>query len=1378
MGAGQDLTLAAKDIALLARQDTADSQSSQASKSSGFSVRVTYDPAAAYRSARDSATADMADSGSTLSKASRDAEGASAGTMAALTPVVIQAGSQRANAAQNGSSSDARVSQLSAAGNLTLLASDGSITSQGAQLSAEGNALLLASQNIVFDVAHNTQSSGNASAGKGWGFNNAAALAFGNYNQLGNGAGQTDTITGTQLSVGGNASLSTTGGDIVLTAGNIVADGDVGLHAAGDLTLRSGQDTLGNANRSDSKGIGTVVISDTERFAGYNAQRHRDQEGQVSQVASSVGSLKGDVSLSAGGTYSQVASNVVAAQDIGITAAQIEVTTAEETGQYSQSDEDKKFGVFARIKSPLIDLINNVDAARQSDGRLQAMQGMAAAANAYQSASAAAAAAGAGGSGTLIAAEAGVGFKTASSSAQGSSTVSQGSTLQAGGNLSLTSTTGDIHVVQGNLSAGDKLSLDSAQDILLEAGKAHVTDSSRSNNAGVEVGVGVSVGAQTGVYVYAEASAGSSKSSSDSTAWQNTTLTGRDISLKADGDTTLRGATATGDRIDVKTGGALTIESLQDLAKSTSKNSQAGGRVQVSFGTAWDASGYASSGKANGSYEGVGQQSGLFAGDGGYHVDADTVNLIGGAIASTNAANSALTAQSLTFSDLQNQMQHSASSGSISGGYGGKAEGFKPTTEGGTPNFGAGVPMTEKGGDSSTTYATLTEGNITLGGKQTTAAELGINADASVAHTALKDLPDAGKLLADQQAMAAAMGTVVATSQQVAGDIATNAQKQASQAAEAYLSGLSPEAQAAFGALSASDQQDLLLQNSSDYRQAYATQLQWGTGGDYNRDLQAVTTALVGSTAGQSGAQIAGNALAPYAAQLIGQKFDTNHGSDPNAVAQALSHALLGAVLAEVNGTSLAGGASAGAGGELAAGVLMQAFPDADKQTILALSQAAGALAGGISGGSLAEAAAGTGASKNAVENNRMLNETEVNRIKELSEGDADKEARLTAAACARVKCSAEYADGSEEQKFWAAVEAAGASLKDEQDLLATQIYLNYGTTLAAKTGKPSEQQLFGYGALDAVSDATTKWDNENGHPFARLGGLLQTAEGATAMLAGGGGCLETAITCVLIPWGADQATAGARTVATGQATSTLGGMLLSKTGLPTPYAEALYSLVGFVPAGAAANLGKPATTLPITTLEPVSALRPVDEAAELAGSSAGKAVVRLGDDVSAPNVAAGGAKASGQGLETTKPVTISGGRAIDKAQSYESGVRDIYGGVTYAERQFTTVVDGRRVNGVADNVTITDGKRTAVDAKFVEDWGSSIRNPSGSTGTKPWSIIEQAKMVDQAKKYSSGFEGGVIYHTNSQELASQYSKDFTEAGVENFKFVITPVRN
>ncbi|WP_414629220.1 VENN motif pre-toxin domain-containing protein [Xanthomonas sacchari] len=296
-----------------------------------------------------------------------------------------------------------------------------------------------------------------------------------------------------------------------------------------------------------------------------------------------------------------------------------------------------------------------------------------------------------------------------------------------------------------------------------------------------------------------------------------------------------------------------------------------------------------------------------------------------------------------------------------------------------------------------------------------------------------------------------------------------------------------------------------------------------------------------------------------------------------------------------------------------------------DKQTILALSQAVGALVGGMTGGRLSDVAVGSAIARNAVENNRMLTDTEINRIKELSKGDVQLQADLTAAACARVKCSAQFADGTPEKAFWGALEAKGAGDEYKQlgDLLAEQIYQDYSSYTAAKTGIPSEKQLFDYDLGDAAKDGVIKWDNSNGHPLARLGGVLQTAAGSAAISTGAAGCAETGISCLLIPWGADQAVAGARTVATGETTSTLGGMLLSKTGLPTPYAEALYSLVGFVPSGVVPGLGRSATTLPITTLEPVNALKPVGEVAEAAGGTTGRTVLRWGDDVSSSNITA-----------------------------------------------------------------------------------------------------------------------------------------------------------
>ncbi|MFX4978961.1 hemagglutinin repeat-containing protein, partial [Acinetobacter baumannii] len=77
----------------------------------------------------------------------------------------------------------------------------------------------------------------------------------------------------------------------------------------------------------------------------------------------------------------------------------------------------------------------------------------------------------------------------------------------------------------------------------------------------------------------------------DNTTQNNTTLNAEQINLKSQGDTTLRGAQANANRIDTNVGGQLKVESLQDTVEQSSNQMGVGGRVQASFGTAWQASG-------------------------------------------------------------------------------------------------------------------------------------------------------------------------------------------------------------------------------------------------------------------------------------------------------------------------------------------------------------------------------------------------------------------------------------------------------------------------------------------------------------------------------------------------------------------------------------------------------------------------------------------------------------------------------------------------------------------------------------------------------------------------------------------------------------------
>jgi len=998
IAAKENLTLIGKNVDLAAAQNTSEGQQHTQSKSSGFAVGVTIDPLAAFK---DAYKADTKNSRSTsfVGKEVSKAEGTVDGAMAAMTVATVQFGSHSTNTTQNHDKSDARTTSLTAGKDLTIIATDGSITSQGAQMSAEGNAMLLAKDSIKFDVAHNTEGQSQNSKTSGFSFDNRSAMMVGTLNDRGNGNGATDTVTGTKLSVGGNASMMTQTGDITLKGASVVSEGQMSINAARDLTITSAQDTARNANQSDNKAIGKVVISDTERFAGYHNEKHLDNSNQVTQVASNLSSLNGDVILAAGEKYTQTSSNVLAKNDVNITAKSIDITALQDTGSSQTANSDLKIGAFARISSPLIDLVNNVEAARKSDGRLKAMQGMAAAANGYQAAKSMS-------SGVLIKGEAGVGFASSSNSSNGNNSTAVGSTINGGGNVNLAATDGDIHATGATLSAGKTLSLDAAQNIVLDASQSTLHSDGKNHSAGAEVGVGFQVGAQTGVYVYASASVANGHNNSDATINNNTQLKGDTINIHSKGDTTLKGATATANTINADVGGKLAIESLQDTSKEDSTQTGVGARVQVGFGT-WSASGNVSQAKTNGSSASVGQQSGLIAGEGGYHVKADTVDLKGGAITSTSAANSELTTNKLTTSNIENKMNYSASNVSMAGSISGDSDFGKKDEDGKVipftkndqlfgdrkaGNVTPGLPMMEKGRDSSTTYATVTDGKITIGGVTTNSVkDLGINNDASKANLALDKLPDMQKLMKEQQAMSAAAGTVIATAKQVSSDFVGDAKKAEAAARESLKNpNITDEQKAAADQIIADAQQ---------------VQKEWGVGGDKSRALNVVTGILVGGVAGQGGTQIAANAAAPYAAAAIGDYFKTK--GNENQTLQDLSHAVLGAVLAVANHSSAAGGALAGGGGELAAQILTkELYPQAfdangllqrDKITqdqannITALSSAIGAMLSGAVGGSVQDAAIGGQVATNAVENNFLNRAQAIQFKKKLDECEAQK---------------------------------------------------------------------------------------------------------------------------------------------------------------------------------------------------------------------------------------------------------------------------------------------------------------------------------------------------------------------------------------------------
>ncbi|MEL4443411.1 hemagglutinin repeat-containing protein [Acinetobacter baumannii] len=994
LDAGKDLNLKGANVNLNAGYTTDEQHSEVHSKQSGISVGVTYSPAMAAAAAYKNSMNNGQFSDSAVGQVMAQGEAARKASMAAMTLVTIQAGSKKTNEVSNTSSTQAVITQATAKGNLNIIATEGSINSQGAQLSAEGDALLHAKENINLNVAqsHSEQTvdrkqSGFSIDNRDWA---APAGTFKNKNQ---GDGRNTQTTVTQLSVGGKTTLQTGQGDINIVGSSVASKGDVNLHAARDINIKSSQNSQSQSEQSSNKGIGSAQISDTEQFYGYMSGKSQSTSNSVEQQRSQVGSLEGNVNIQAGRQYTQQVADVIAAKDLNIKAQDIQVLEGHNTGSSSENSKDLKVGQFSRVSSPLIDLVNAADKATksQADDRTQALQAVAAGAQGYQTYSDIK-------GGALFKAESGIGFSTSKNQQNSSYATSQQNNLKAGGNVNLTSTHGDIHLQNTQVKAEDKINLDSAKNIVLESGQSQNKADGKNSNAGLSVGVGASVGAQTGVYIYGEAGFGKGSNHLDSNTHNQTTLDAKNISLTSKGDTTLRGAQAKADRIDANVGGQLKVESLQDTVEQNTKQTGAGGRLQASFGTAWQVSGNFSSSKASGDSNSVNQQSGLFAGNGGYHVKADSVDLKGGAIVSTATKDkNDLTTNRLTFSNIENQSQYDATTVSLSGGTSlgkGKTGDSKASTPTNNDNwrnatsFSPSLPQHESDKDSSTTYATLSEGNIKVGGKSTTVEQLGIHSDASTANRGVETLPNLQTILDKQKTVADATSTIAAATR----TYSQNQQQQAEKAKNAEKQnvlnqlGLDSDALKYYESLDSAKQEEYLRQYSPDYAKASDMNQAWGMGGDKSRALNAVTMAVTGALGGQTDVQVVANTLAPYAANMIGEKF--GHGEDKNKAAQLASHAILGATLAYLNGGNPAAGGSAAVASEAAADYLANQYkddpaykngkgefepnllPENVKSSIRDLTAAIGAVVGGTVGDSASNVQLAGVIGQNAVENN------------------------------------------------------------------------------------------------------------------------------------------------------------------------------------------------------------------------------------------------------------------------------------------------------------------------------------------------------------------------------------------------------------------------
>ncbi|HFF3433021.1 TPA: hemagglutinin repeat-containing protein, partial [Escherichia coli] len=788
----------------------------------------------------------------------------------------------------------------------------------------------------------------------------------------------------------GNRVTVDAGDNLTVEGSDVVADRDVSLAAGNHVDVLAATSTDTSWRFKETKKSGLMGTGGIGFTIGSSKTTHDRREAGTtqSQSASTIGSTAGNVSITAGKQAHISGSDVIANRDISITGDSVVVDPGHDRRTVDEKFEQKKSGLTVALSGTVGSAINNAVTSAQetkesSDSRLKALQATKTALSGVQAGQAAAMATATGDPNATGVSLSLTTQKSKSQQHSESDTVS-GSTLNAGNNLSVVATgknrgdnRGDIVIAGSQLKAGGNTSLDAANDVLLSGAANTQKTTGRNSSSGGGVGVSIGAGGNgAGISVFASVNAAKGSEKGNGTEWTETTIdSGKTVTINSGRDTVLNGAQVNGNRIIADVGHDLLISSQQDTSKYDSKQTSVAAGGSFTFGS-MTGSGYiaASRDKMKSRFDSVAEQTGMFAGDGGFDITVGRHTQLDGAVIASTATpdKNHLDTGTLGFSDLHNEADYKVSHSGISlsggGSFGDKFQGNMP---GGMISAGG-----HSGHAEGTTQAAVAEGTITIRDRDNQKQNLAnLSRDPVHANDSISPIFDKEK----EQRRLQTVGLISDIGSQVA-DIARtqgelNALKAAKEATGETLPANATEKQ----------RQEYLakLRDTQAYRNEMA---KYGTGSEIQRGIQAATAALQGLAGGNLAGALAG-ASAPELAHLL-------KSTEKYPAVNAIAHAILGGAAAAMQGNNVAAGAAGAATGELAAraiagmlypGVKQSDLSEEQKQTISTLATVSAGLAGGLTGNSTASAAVGAQSGKNAVENNYLSKAQKAQKADELA---------------------------------------------------------------------------------------------------------------------------------------------------------------------------------------------------------------------------------------------------------------------------------------------------------------------------------------------------------------------------------------------------------
>ena len=463
---------------------------------------------------------------------------------------------------------------------------------------------------------------------------------------------QKSIIEGNTVSIEG-------GKDISLTGSAVASTKETALSAGRNISIHAAEETNKEIHKKQVKKSG-LIGSGLGFTIGSEKKKDSYDTEETMQVGSTVGSVKGNVTITAGQTASVRASDIIAGKDTLITGRNVDIESKDNTYRGKEEHEYKKSGLTASLGGTVMNAARSMTAPMKragevKDSRLKALYAYEAGKNLKQA------------SDTFhsvkdvkkgLALTVGVGSMKSESHSLRTGTEAASSTLAAGGNVSVTADR-DI-TVKGSTITGEKVNLKAGRNIYVQAEES--TRTARTDEKAKGGAVSVSFGASG----FQGLSASYGKGTNHET---ETTLThagsrikaGDTLAVDSGKDTVITGSLLKGKYVSVHTGGDLSIESLQDSKTYT----QNGKSIGLGIGTNLTKAGtvvQAGKGKENtdSTYRSVTEQAGIYAGSKGYDITVKGNTHLTGAVIDSKAEKekNKLTTGTLTWEDIENKASY------------------------------------------------------------------------------------------------------------------------------------------------------------------------------------------------------------------------------------------------------------------------------------------------------------------------------------------------------------------------------------------------------------------------------------------------------------------------------------------------------------------------------------------------------------------------------------------------------------------------------------------------------------------------------------------------------------------------------------------------